>query len=245
MASAQACRVDEQVTKFEVGLARDPGRIAQARELRRHCLGTLAAPDPAEGRFDEHCEHLVVRDVLTDDIVGAYRMLGPVDARRHGGYHADRDFDLALLIVLRDRMVEVDQPCVHPRYPFENVMTYLWSALARYLIEHRLDYILASAGVSLRDGGHVAASIYRMACARFMSPDDYRVFPRRRLPLEGLSDTRKVELPPLLKGYLDLGAWVCGEPALNREQGSAEFPILLPLARMQGRDTRDFLAKAT
>ena len=245
MASAQACRVDEQVTKFEVGLARDPGRIAQARELRRHCLGTLAAPDPAEGRFDEHCEHLVVRDVLTDDIVGAYRMLGPVDARRHGGYHADRDFDLALLIVLRDRMVEVDQPCVHPRYPFENVMTYLWSALARYLIEHRLDYILASAGVSLRDGGHVAASIYRMACARFMSPDDYRVFPRRRLPLEGLSDTRKVELPPLLKGYLDLGAWVCGEPALNRERGSAEFPILLPLARMQGRDTRDFLAKAT
>jgi putative hemolysin len=245
MASAAACRVDAQVTRFEVGLARDPGRIAQARELRRHCLGTAAAPDPGEERFNEHCEHLVVRDVASDDIVGAYRILGPQDAGRYGGYYADRDFDLALLIVLRDRMLEVDRPCVHPRFPFENVMTHLWSALARYLIENRLDYILGSAGVSLRDGGHVAASIYRMACARFMSPDDYRVFPRRRLPLEGLSDTRKVELPPLLKGYLDLGAWVCGEPALVRSEGMAEFPILLPLARMQGRDARDFLAKAT
>ena len=244
MATAEACRVEEPV-KFEVGLARDPGRIAQARELRRHCLGATAPTDPAEDRLDEHCEHLVVRDVRADDIIGAYRILGPADARRPGGYHGDGAFDLALLIVLRDRMVEVDRPCVHPRYPFESVMTHLWSALARYLIEHRHDYVLGSASVSLRDGGHVAASIYRMACARFMSPDDYRVFPRQRLPLEGLSDTRKVDLPPVLKGYLDLGAWVCGEPALNRNEGTADFPILLPLARMQGRDARDFLAKAT
>jgi putative hemolysin len=235
----------EAPLKFEVGLARDPGRIAQARELRRHCLVLPGPADPAEDRLDEHCEHLVVRDVLADDIVGAYRMLGPEDARRHGGYSADLHFDLALLIVLRERMVEVDSPCVHPRFPFENVMTHLWSALARYLIEHRYDYVLGTASVSLRDGGHVAASIFRMACSRFMSPDDYRVFPRQRLPLEGLSDTRKVELPPALKGYLDLGAWVCGEPALNRTQGTADFPILLPLARMQGRDARDFLAKAT
>ena len=244
MATAQACRVEEPV-KFEVGLARDPGRIAQARELRRHCLGATTPADPAEDRFDEHCEHLVVRDVRSDDIIGAYRILGPADARRHGGYHADPAFDLALLIVLRDRMVEVDRPCVHPRFPFESVMTHLWSALARYLIEHRHDYVLGTASVSLRDGGHVAASIYRMACARFMSPDDYRVFPRQRLPLEGLSDTRRVQFPPVLKGYLDLGAWVCGEPALNRIEGTADFPILMPLARMQGRDARDFLAKAT
>jgi putative hemolysin len=244
MASAEACRVEAPL-RFEVGLARDPGRIAQARELRRHCLAVGAPADPDDDRLNEHCEHLVVRDTRSDEIVGAYRILDPSDARRHGGYQADRDFDLALLIVLRDRMVEVDRPCVHPRHSFESVMTHLWSALARYLIEHRYDYVLGSASVSLRDGGHVAASIYRMACSRFLSPDDYRVFPRQRLPLEGLSDTRKVEFPPLLKGYLDLGAWVCGEPALNRHQGTADFPILMPLARMQGRDTRDFLAKAT
>jgi len=243
MGSPQACM--DIPARFEIGLARDPGRIAQARALRKHCMATAGLPDLAEDRFDEHCEHLVVRDPRSDDLVGAYRILGPADARRYGGYHADRAFDLALLIVLRDRMVEVDRPCVDPRFAFESVMTHLWSALARYLIEHRHDYVFGTASVSLRDGGHVAASIYRTACARFMSPDDYRVFPRQRLPLEGLSDTRKVEFPALLKGYLDLGAWVCGEPALNRVEGTADFPILMPLARMQGRDTRDFLAKAT
>ena len=216
MATAQACRVEEP-GKFEVGLARDAGRIAQARELRRHCLGATTHADPTEDRFDEHCEHLVVRDVRSDDIIGAYRILGPADARRHGGYHADPAFDLALLIVLRDRMVEVDRPCVHPRFPFESVMTHLWSALARYLIEHRHDYVLGTASVSLRDGGHVAASIYRMACARFMSPDDYRVFPRQRLPLEGLSDTRRVVSRPCSR---DTSTWAPGFAASRRSIAS-------------------------
>lgn len=84
-----------------------------------------------------------------------------------------------------------------------------------------------------------------MACARFISPEDFRVFPRTRLPLDSLSVARPAVLPALLKGYLDLGAWVCGEPALVTQSGSADFPILLPLARMQGGDARDFLAKAT
>jgi putative hemolysin len=193
---------------------------------------------------DEHWQHLVVREMDIDRIAGSCRLLAPRDALRAGGYQADRDFDTALLIVLRNRMVEVDRLYVHPHYRFENIVTRLWSALARYLIENRHDYLLATAPVSLLDGGHVAASAFRNACARYLSPDDYRVFPRRRLPLENLSDTRAIPLPALLKGYLEMGGWLCGEPAHDVESGSANFPILVPLARMQGRDARRFLAQA-
>ncbi|MGZ5035166.1 MAG: GNAT family N-acetyltransferase [Usitatibacter sp.] len=243
--AAQARSVRPQAGGFEVGIARDRAAILEAEELRTRVLARDNALRAADPRFDEHCDHLVARDAATGRIAGAYRMLSPRDARRAGGYHADRDFDLALLIVLRERMVEIDAPCVDPLQPYENVMTHLWSGLARYLIENRFDYVFGTASVSLRDGGHAAASIHRLACTRFMCPEDCRVFPRRRLPLDSLSVTRPVTLPPLFKGYLDLGAWVCGEPALAAESGTAEFPILLPLARMRGGDARDFLAKAT
>jgi putative hemolysin len=243
--AAQARRVRPETTGFDVGIVRDNASVAQARNFRETILARESGPRPGDERFEEHSDHLVVRDLKSGDIVGAYRILPPRDARKAGGYFADRDFDLALLIVLRERMVEVDRPCVDPVYPFESVMTHLWSALARYLIENRFDYVFGTADVTLRDGGHCAASIHRMACARFVSPEDYRVFPRHHLPLDSLSNTRPVTLPPLLKGYLDLGAWVCGEPALVTAAGSAEFPILLPLARMRGGDARDFLAKAT
>jgi putative hemolysin len=243
--AAQARSVRPQATSFEVGIVRDKARIAQARCLRETLLAPGSEPHPGEELFEEHGDHLIARDPKSGSVAGAYRILAPRDARKAGGYCADRDFDLALLIVLRERMVEVDRPCVDPVYPFESVMTHLWSALARYLIENRFDYVFGTAGVTLGDGGHAAASIHRMACARFVSPEDYRVFPRRHLPLDSLSITRPVTLPPLLKGYLDLGAWVCGEPALATESARADFPILLPLARKRGGDARDFLARAT
>jgi putative hemolysin len=243
--AAQARSVWSEANRFEVGIVRDKASIARARRLRELVLAREHDAQPDDERFDEHCDHLVVRDTVSGDVIGASRILTPGDARKTRGLAAERDFDLALLIVLRERMVEIDRPSVSPIYPFESVMTHIGSALARYLIENRLDYVFGTAGVALRDGGHVAASIHRMACARFISPEDYRVFPRKRMPLESLSITRAVVLPPLLKGYLDLGAWVCGEPALVAGTGSAQFPMLLPLARMQGREARDFLAKAT
>ena len=216
MASAQACGV-RAANGFEIELERHPG---------------------------DACEHIVVRDATNDEIAGSCKLLSPQDARRSGGYRLDRHFDTALLIVLRERMVEVGPPCIHARYCFEDIALHLWAAVARYLIVNRHDYVVATAGVSLLDGGHVAASIQRMAMARYLSPEDYRVFPRRRLAVECLSDTRAVPVPALLKGYLDAGAWVCGEPACDLDHERAEFPLLLPLARMQGREARRFLAQA-
>ncbi|HEX7606234.1 MAG TPA: GNAT family N-acyltransferase [Usitatibacter sp.] len=243
--AAQARTMQPQATGFDAEIVRDKARISEARALRERVLARDNESRPDPERFEDNSDHLVVRDAKSGDVAGAYRILSPGDARRAGGYMAERDFDLALLVVLRERMVEIDRPCVDPRYPYASVMTHLWSALARYLIENRYDYVFGAASVTLRDGGHAAASIHRVACARFVSPEDYRVFPRRHLPLDSLCMTRPVTLPPLLKGYLDLGAWVCGEPALVAETDSAQFPILLPLARMRGGDARDFLAKAT
>ena len=231
--------------RFEVGIALDKASIAGARDLRERVYGTGMAARPGDERFEGRWDHLVARDSTTDRVVGAYRLLTPGNARSAGAPYTDRDFDSSLLIVLRERLVEVDPPCVDPAFPFETVMTHLWSGLARYLIEQRLDHVLGAASVPTRDGGHVAASIHHLAVERFASPEDYRVFPRRRLPLENLLVAHPVTLPPLLKGYLDQGAWVCGEPAVIPEAGTADFPVLMPLARMQGRDARHFLARAT
>jgi putative hemolysin len=244
MATAELSRARPYTPRFETCIVRDGTRIAQAQRFRESVIERQTGVRPVEDRFDAHGEHLVVLETGSGEIAAACRVLSPADARRAGGYEADRHFDTTLLIVLRERMVEVDGPCVHPHYRFENVVTYLWSALARYLIENRHDYLLATAGVSMRDGGHVAASTYRFACARFLSPDDYRVFPHYRVPLESLSETRPVILPASLKGYLEQGAWICGEPALIAQHTRADFPVLLPLARMQGRHARRFLSQA-
>ena len=51
------------------------------------------------------------------------------------------------------------------------------------------------------------------------------------------------ELPPVIKGYLRAGAWVCGEPAWDPDFNTADLPILMPMARLDGRYARHFAGK--
>lgn len=230
---------------FETEVLRGIVRREQARRFREAAVARETGFRPSEDLFDEHGDIIAVTDMQSGDIVGSCRVLSPADAKRAGGYDIDRRFDTALLIVLRERMVEVDTPHVHPLYRFESVVTHLWAALARYLIDNRHDYVVGTARVGMLDGGHAAASTHRLACTRFLSPEDLRVHPRRGIELERMSDTRAVALSSLLKSYVEVGAWVCGEPAHRPEIVAAEFPMLMPLARMNGREARRFLARAS
>lgn len=201
-------------------------------------------PQMDEDRFDAHCEHLIVRDPRRDLLVASLRLLPPDAAERANGYHAEEQFDVSLLRVLRNRMVEVTRVAVRSGPSRHAATALMWDGLARYLIDRGLDHVLGTASVGLADGGHSAASLYRSLAEHALSPHDYRVFPRRELPLERCSETLHVRPPRELRDYLDRGAWLCGEPAWNRGFDRADLPLLLPLARMQGRYVRSFLSKA-
>ena len=234
---------------LSVDVTKDPALVRRAQELRYKVFaGELGASLAGaawgidEDRFDPHCEHLVVR--RGERVVGTYRILTPPAARAAGGYYLEQLFDIAPLDVLRERMVEVGRACIDPDFRASTVMLTMWSALARYLVENGHDFVIGSASLELADGGHRAASIYRKVAAASLSPDDFRVRPRQPLPLGRLRDTVPASAPSLLRGYLNLGAWVCGEPAWDLEFSCADLPVLLPLSRMQGRYARHFLAKA-
>jgi putative hemolysin len=238
-------------TCFIVGLARDRPEVLEAQRLRYQVFGEeLGARLPSAGlgidedEFDGHCDHLIVRDERSGAVVGTYRILPPEAAGRAGGLYADREFDLTFLQPLRHRMVEVGRACVHPAHRSATVMLLMWSALARYVIEGGYEYFVGSASIGLGDGGHLAASVFERVRRDRLSPDSLRVFPRNPLPLDHFEPSEPASIPPLLKGYLGMGAWVCGEPALDPEFNCADLPILLSLDRLDSRFARHFLKRA-
>lgn len=242
MAAVRAPSPMAVANRFQAGPTRDRKLLVQARALYESVADPASAPRFEAPTYDARCEHLVVRD--EDRVIGACRVLAPGVMKQLPGYRAERHFDMALLIVLRERMVEIDRPAIHPDYSYEAVARQLWSELAGYLIENGYDHVFTTAGIRLVDGGHDAASMHRMSLLRFRPPDDYIVYPRERLPLEGLSIARTPAIPPLFTSLIEQGAWVCGEPALVREHGCADFPMLLTLARMQDRTARDLVERA-
>jgi putative hemolysin len=94
--------------------------------------------------------------------------------------------------------------------------------------------------VALDDGGHTAAGVWDLARRKHLAPEEYQVVPRRPWPIPG-TPTDRVQVPPLLRGYLRLGAWVCGEPAYDPDFDCADLYVLLSMDRMDPRYLRHFL----
>ena len=122
-------------------------------------------------------------------------------------------------------------------------ITLLWSGLANYMTERGYDYLMGCASISMADGGHAAASLYNRLAADHLGPQEYRVFPRCPLPLAALQRDRPAEVPPLIKGYLRAGAWICGEPAWDPDFNTADLPILMPMAKVSGRYAKHYLGQ--
>lgn len=232
-----------------VGLAKDASEVREAQRLRYRVFTTeLGARLRGAHQcldldlYDPHCEHLIVRDHGTGEVVGTYRMLTADAARRIGGFYCDDEFDLARLGPLRGRILEAGRACVHPDYRNGHTIALLWHGLARFIERSGAQYVIGCASIPAHDGGHAAASIHARIRRDHVAPLEYRVYPWRPLPLRTLQADLPCLLPPLVKAYLRLGAWICGDPAFDPEFNTADLLVLLPMTRIEDRYVRRFMA---
>lgn len=234
--------------RITTSLARSQAEVQEAQRLRFKvfaeemgaCLPS-AAEEIDRDMFDDYCDHLLVRDNADNKVVGTYRILSPSQAVRIGAYYSEGEFDLVRLANLRSQLVEVGRSCVHQDYRKGSVIAQLWSGLAGYMLRNKHEYLIGCASIGMSDGGHYAASVYRQVHEAHAAPPEYRVFPRCPLPLDALDSSLDVSIPPLIKGYLRLGAYVCGEPAWDPDFNTADLFILLPLSRLDQKYARHFL----
>ncbi len=240
----QASQQRNLITSF----ARGDAELLEAQRLRYKVFAeemgaNLPSADEGIDRdvYDQYCEHLLVREVTENKVVGTYRILSPASAEQAGGYYSQTEFDLTRLLHLSDRMVELGRSCVHWDYRDGATITHLWGGLAKYMLQNQYEYLIGCASISMADGGHSAASIYRKLHRLYAAPVEYTVFPRCPLPLHALNQQLDAPIPPLLKGYLRLGAYICGEPAWDPEFNTADLLILLPMSRMSSRYAKHFL----
>ena len=238
-------------SRYTVTLARDEDDVRAAQRLRHDVfageLGALlSSPQPGLDidPFDAYCDHLLVRDTLTGQVVGTYRLLPPERAAVAGRLYSEGEFDLARLDAIRPGLVEVGRSCVHPEHrtapssassgpgspaTWSTAATNGWPAAAR------------SRSPTAAHSPPAPGTAYgRRTCA----PEEFRVTPPPALvpPTASTRPAGRTELPPLLRGYLRLGAWVCGEPAHDPDFGVADLYVLLSMRRINPRYLRHFLS---
>jgi len=238
----------EGAARYSLLVASGTDEVVAAQRLRHQVfaeemgakLDTLH-PGLDVDRFDEFCDHLVVRDDNTGEIVGTYRMLPPERAAAAGTLYADTEFELGNLTPLRGSLVETGRSCVHPDHRAGGVVSLVWAGIARYMLLSGHRYLAGCASVPLADGGSYAAGVWDTIRAKHYAPENLRVMPLHPWQDEDVPRPSRAVLPPLLKGYTRLGAKVCGPPAHDVDFGVADFFTLLDLHNVDERYLKYFL----
>jgi putative hemolysin len=198
--------------------------------------------------FDDYCEHLLVKDDSTEEVIGTYRLLTPTQARRLGSTYTDTEFDLTRLRSIRERMVELGRSCVHPAHRQGSVILALWGALAEFMHQNSLDIMIGCASVPMMSNGvaspKTAASIWHQLRQTHLAGIEWQVRPRLPLPVDMVLDDVPVDPPALIKGYLRLGAKVLGAPAWDADFNTADLPMMMRLQDLPLRYRRHFLKGA-
>jgi len=245
-------------TRLDVVWARTEEEVRQAQRLRYRVFveemgARLSVPQGAPAghdidSFDPFCEHLLVRTLdehgRPDEVIGTYRVLTPAAALRAGGLYSETEFDLTRLRSLRPQMVELGRSCVHPEHRSGGAIMALWGALAEFMLRNGLDTMIGCASVSMRDGGHYAASLWKQLEKTHLAGIEWQVRPRLPLPVDELRHDMSVEAPPLIKGYLRCGARILGRPAWDPDFNTADLPMMMRIADLPARYRRHFLNEA-
>ena len=229
----------QQTTPSQPGLkvssARNPSEVKEAQRFRYKVFAEEMGAQIANNDgldidgFDAYCDHLLVRVTNTQQVIGTYRILTPKQANEAGCYYSSGEFDLSHINHLLDNTVEVGRACVHQNYRNGATITMLRGGLAKYMQTHGYEHMIGCASIPMNNGGHAAASLCTQLKENYLCP------------VESLNTNAKAMCPPLIKGYLRLGAKICGVPAWDSSFNTADILVMLTLSEMNKRYASHFL----
>jgi len=249
---------------LEVRLARTSAEIRRAQKLRFDVfyreMSAVADTTAYFARrdidlFDAVCDHLLVIDHAAPKlrkaaaVVGTYRLLRQDVAERSGGFYGAGEFDIGSLVARhRDlKFLELGRSCVQPPYRNKRTVELLWHGIWTYVLEHRIDVMIGCASLDGIDPDHLALPLsFLHHYARAPEPWRTAALPRRylelnRMPKAAIAPKMALQLlPPLIKGYLRLGAFVGDGAVIDRQFGTTDVLIILPVSAIRTRYVAHF-----
>lgn len=242
------------MSELEIKITTDEEEIREAQKLR-FCVFNLEMNKGLHASyergldsddFDAFCEHLIVRERDSREVVGTYRLLLGSQAKNRIGFYSEREFNLDNIKRLEGELLELGRSCARKDFRDKALIPLMWEAIAQYVKEHRVRYLFGCGSLYTTAPDEVS-ECFSLLKRQYYAPANLRVEPLAQCRFEGISGDEAIDeqavflkLPSLIKGYLRLGAVVCGPPALDHEFGTADFLVLLDIQKLSSEYLRRF-----
>lgn len=246
---------------LEVRLAETDSEVEAAQRLRYRVFyeEMSAVPSPAmrEARrdfdkFDEFCDHMLVvdRETLDEDgqpmVVGTYRLMRDVDAARAGGFYTQGEYDIAPMLARVKsgaRLLELGRSCVLDTYRSRPAcMQLLWKGVMVYVARFSIDVMFGCASLQGTDPDALALPLsylhhfHGATDETAVRAQTHLYVNMNRMPKEAIDPKEALRsLPPLIKGYVRLGAVVGDGAVIDRQFGTTDVLIVVPIEKLDAR----------
>ena len=251
-----------RIGSLEVRLATTAKEIRRAQRLRFKVFYEEMSASPSGAAlisrrdvddFDAICDHILVLDhdvkrrpfrPAKPKVVGTYRLLRQDIAERHGGFYTRGEYDIAPLLKAHPhlRFLELGRSCVLKPYRTKRTVELLWHGIWAYVLHHRIDVMMGCASLEGTDPRELALPLsflhhYAAAPAEWQaSALPGRFTPMDMLPKEAIDPKAALHaLPPLIKGYLRIGATFGTGAVIDRQFGTTDVLVVLPVSAINPR----------
>lgn len=189
--------------------------------------------------FDAFCSHLIVQENTTGEVVGTYRMQTFETAQSGNGFYSADEFDLNTVPAdVLSNSVEIGRACIHKKHRNGRVLFLLWKGLAQYLIATGKRYLFGCCSLTSQDPQQGRQLMTTLQAGGYLQPH-LCVLPQPEFicyrddwPHQ---DAVEIKIPQLFQLYLDMGAKVCGPPAIDRRFKTIDYLVLLDTATLERR----------
>lgn len=240
---------------FEVRLAQTTAEIEAAQALRYRVfyeeMTAQASPEMKALRrdfdpFDEVCDHLLVLDRRRGEgpegIVGTYRLIRRAAATKMGRFYSSAEYDIQKMIDYPGEVLELGRSCIERDARNTATMQMLWRGIALYAYHYNIQVMFGCAslpGIDPEQHAQALSYLYH----NHLAPPEIRVraLPSRYVNMDmlerGSYDPRKAmaRVPPLIKGYLRLGATFGDGAVVDRQFGTTDVLVVLPVSAINAR----------
>ncbi|MBD8553690.1 GNAT family N-acetyltransferase [Rhizobium sp. CFBP 8762] len=256
--AAAASDVLGRIGTLETRIARSHSEVDAAQALRyKVFVEEMNAQIPSEANrrkrdidaWDAVCDHLLVLDTsiegdAEEQVVGTYRLLRQDVARMSGGFYSASEFDVDALVARHPdkRFMELGRSCVLPKYRTKRTVELLWQGNWAYALKHNIDAMFGCGSFhGAIPAEHALALSFLHHSVRVADEWDVSARPELfrtmdMMPIEAINPKKALAaLPPLIKGYMRLGAMVGNGAVVDHAFGTTDVLIVLPISNISER----------
>jgi L-ornithine Nalpha-acyltransferase len=257
--------VDVRAGDLWLRLAETAAEVEAAQRLRYRIfyedMAALPSAEMAAARrdfdtFDDYCDHLLVLDTRHGDktaaVIGTYRVMRRSAAAARGQFYSADEYDISNLLAYPGEILELGRSCIDAAYRTGTTMQLLWRGIAEYVSAHDIELMFGCASLPGTDPDSLAVPLAYLYHHHLAPPAlRPRAVPERfvemnRVPLEAVSPRRALQmLPPLIKGYIRVGAFVGAGAVVDSDFGSTDVCVVVKTEWVTERYIRHYTREDT